>query len=182
MLALALIAMSLPTAKVDIQCDTQVVTIGQRLPNFRKSIKNLGRHEMLVVQPNDGCEWHMRTPHIGWAIKKVGDKSPWPSQVPKLANVMRCGNVDPLSDQQLTSLKPLGTVEILGGDSFLGKLLSKPGRYRLVFYYAHVTDVKQFRLAAFGHRTIVDRVRASEPYQLLSNEVVITVKPKSSRS
>lgn len=176
MLALIAAAATMPISYLLMSCEKPVIQVGEK-PAFNIWIVNKGREPMLVVQPNDGSDWHWRTPYTGWATKLVSDTSEWPAK-PTKATLPRCGNMNSLTDKELVSLQPGGSVVL--DQSWLSQRpeFSTPGKYKVVFYYWHVnSDPAKGLKSPHSDPSVRGRVMASEAYRLRSNEVVITVKP-----
>lgn len=165
-----------PTPYVLIKCEKPVIAMGEK-PVFKIVIGNKGRAPVLVVQPNDGSDWHWRTPHTGWAVKETNDKTAWPAK-PSVAKDPRYGNMNPLTDKELVSLKPGQSVELDQSWLHQKPVFKKPGKYKVVFYYWHTNanPASGPELPTNASTAIKDRIMASEPYRLRSNELIITVK------
>lgn len=140
-------------------------------PQAKVRVTNAGTSPVTLVKPGDGSESAWRTPFIGWSILPAGSSAAHPPKHSARVGA-RCGNVNPLTPSEVFELKAGAHAEL--GDWVGLPPLLKPGKYRVVFYYANVPNSKWSGLPLGKHdEAAMTRVRSSTPVALMSNEVEV---------
>ena len=142
--------------------------------NAMASIENTGNKNYHLVLPGDGSNSGWRTPIVGFSAIPVDSKEEHPKEIP-LYKGGRCGNINPLKESEVFTLKP-GEKKDLG--AWVEHLsVSEPGDYRVVFYYQNDPKKDILGLPLGKHaKGIEKKIRGSTSVYLMSNEVVIKVE------
>ena len=145
-------------------------------PQFAAEIENTGSGAVSLILPGDGSESKWRTPVVGWSILPADRPELAHPAEPPLLRGGRCGNVNSLQLSEVFTLKP-GEKRALG--DWIGQpRFDRPGRYRVVFYYQNLPELRFRGLAAKAPSArIVREFRASTPCLLRSREMVVEVRP-----
>lgn len=158
---------------VTIRATSSEIEVGQR-PTFRITLLNQGKEPVTLVQPGDGSESAWRTPVIGWSVLPAESKAAHPDEIP-LHRGGRCGNINPLGEDEVIRIKGGDQTELgtwVGQPSF-----PKPGKYRVVFYYANRPKIEWHGLPLGSHHAeAMKAVRDSTACELRSNEIIISVR------
>jgi hypothetical protein len=177
--ALVLTLVSLPLLAEDklvltITPPAQPIHVGD-YPRFDVTISNRGSNSVTLVTPGDGSEDAWRTPVVGWSMLPADTTQKHP-ETPSRGIVARCGNINGIKLSEVFALKP-GEDKHL--EHWIGWLaFQTPGKFRIVFYYQNVPDMKIQGVPLEEHeKGAIKRIRRSTPCKLVSNEVVIEVLP-----
>lgn len=141
--------------------------------DIRISIRNVGHSDVSLVMPGDGSECAWRTPIIGWSALPLDSHEAHPEK-PVRRPTGRCGNIGPLTAEQVFTLKP-------GESQSLGTWLDFPtqleaGKYRVLFYYENRPDIEWRGIPLGDHDAdAMDVVTESDAVSLLSEEVIVEV-------
>lgn len=141
--------------------------------DIRISIRNIGHSNVSLVMPGDGSECAWRTPIIGWSVLPLDSHEAHPGKL-VMRPTGRCGNIGPLTAEQVFTLKP-------GESQSLGTWLDFPtqleaGKYRVLFYYENRPDIKWRGIPLGDHDTdAMDAVTESDAVSLLSEELILEV-------
>lgn len=169
-----------PESNVDSEPDCELVLdipaklTKQTSAKGMVAIKNNGPAEVTLVMPGDGSDCRWRTPVIGWSIVSAAEKQEHPQEAPQFRGA-RCGNINPLTAKEVFTLAP-GKAKLLSEWAGPWFYNLEPGKYRAVFYYQNVPDLKWSGLPLGDHDAkAMRRIQASTPVKLVSNEVVFEV-------
>lgn len=136
-------------------------------------IKNLGDSEITLVTPGDGSNFRRRTPIVGWSVLSAKSKQQHP-KVPTPHGISFCGNINGLKPDEVFTLKPGDTKELIDWVGFPRGF--QPDKYRVVFYYSNEPDLKWSGIPLAAHDASAMRaVKNSTPVALVSDEVEIEV-------
>ena len=139
----------------------------------RVEIKNVGKPNVTLVKLGDGSAVGWRTPIVGWSILPADSKEQHPKQ-PQKRMVARCGNINALKLDELFTLKPGETMKLGDWNGFPHDI--PPGKYRVVYYYSNVPDLKWSGVPLGNHDANAMReVKNSTPIALVSNELQVEV-------
>jgi hypothetical protein len=142
---------------------------------FHITISNRGSNSVTLVEPGDGSENAWRTPVIGWSVLPVNSPEKHPD-TPAPWSGARCGNINPFRLSEVFSLEPGKEKQFEPWDDY--SLFDKPGKYRVVLYYSNIPDMKTKGAPLGDHeKGAVERIKASTPCKLISNEVIVEVAP-----
>ena len=136
-------------------------------------IKNVSDAPLTLVMPGDGSDCHWRTPIVGWSFLPHDSKNRHPEEAPR-RRVARCGNINRLKPDEVFVLKP-GAAREIDEWVHLPHTIA-PGKYRVVFYYSNVPDMKWSGIPLGKHdEQAMRRVEGSAPVSLTSNEVQVEI-------
>jgi hypothetical protein len=152
-----------PVIAVELRTSTPVVKKGE-VPQFVVEVVNQSDKDIILVQAGDGSDIGWRTPIARWEVEGVK-----PRKVP------RCGNTNPLTADEVVTLKPRQRLKL--GEWVRPLVLPGPGRYKVRFCYENKPDLKWSGVPLGRHDVkAMARVRASTPAAAYSNTVVVEVK------
>jgi hypothetical protein len=135
----------------------------------RVQIRNVGTIPVTLVMPGDGSSCRWRTPIVGWSVLPVDSTDQHPEEPPR-RRVVRCGNINRLNPGDVFVLNPGEEKELNEWLDFPSRL--SPGKYRVVFYYINVPDLKWSGIPLGNHdEEAMNRLKKSTPVALVSNEV-----------
>ena len=165
-----------PKLELRISSEQKEFRMGE-YPKIRAVITNRSEQEVTLVQPGDGSDCSWRTPVIGWSALPADSEKEHP-KAPAKRSVARCGNINPLTAKEIIRLKPGESATL---SPWLGyHNIASPGEYRLRFYYANRPGMKWQGLPLGKHDPdAMKAVDGSTKCELVSNEIVVTVKPKA---
>ncbi|MEQ8791718.1 MAG: hypothetical protein RIC55_35980 [Pirellulaceae bacterium] len=163
---------SRPTLSLDVEIAETSIRAGEQLA-IKATITNHGREAVTLVQPGDGSACGWRTPLTGVSLAPAASDARHPD-LPKPYTGPRCGNVNPLTREEIVFLRPGETMPL--SDWFCYLPVRDPGKHRVVFYYANQPD-KTWRGVPLGQHDAeaMKLVHASTPCQLKSRELIIDV-------
>jgi hypothetical protein len=138
------------------------------------SIENKGKTTATLAEPREGSEYAWRTPIIGISILNANDvKAKHPDTLPRYSSgLLMCGTIS--SGDHLFTLAPGETrkLSLYGTFFMVGRKLSGPGPYRIVFYYNNDPTGKLSIPPGFNCPQVPSSdVRASTACTLRSNEI-----------
>lgn len=146
-------------------------------PDLKPTIVNQGAKPVALVLPGDGSESKWRTPVVGWSVLSADELAQKHLPEVPVFHGGRCGNINAIKLKEVFTLQP-GESRSLG--EWAGQpALAAPGRYRVVFYYQNIPDLKITGIPLGEHETgALDKIAHSTPCKLMSNEVVVEVLSK----
>ena len=162
-----------PVAKSECRLTLELPAVIKKgeYPKAKVHVTNAGTSSVTLVKPGDGSECAWRTPFIGWSVLPADSSATHPPKHSARVGA-RCGNVNPLTPSEVFELKVGARAEL--GDWVGLPPLPKPGKYRVVFYYANVPNTKWSGLPLGKHdEAAMTRVRGSTPVALMSNEAEV---------
>jgi hypothetical protein len=146
-------------------------------PNFTVTISYRGSNSVTLVEPGDGSECGWRTPVCGFSIIPENARTAKHPASPSPPRGERCGNINPFKLSEVFVLQPGQSRRVFASAGM--PMFERPGRYRLVFYYQNIPDLKISGSPLGPHeKGALEGIRASTPCRLVSNEIVINVMPK----
>ena len=163
---------------LEAEPNSLAVPVGDR-PDVHLFIVNGGPDELTLVQSGDGSSYGWRTPLVGVSIAPVAvAKHPRAGDTPRFSGG-RCGNINPLRDEEVVVLAVGQRLEVDVGWYHL-EPLDQVGTFEMVFYYENRPTLEWRGLALGGGHDAkaMARVRDSSNVELRSNQVVVTVLPK----
>ena len=163
-----------PGAIANCQLSLQLPpTIDKKTQGYAKiQIKNLGDDPITLVMPGDGSFSHARTPTIAWSMLSQDSKENHP-QAPPTSRGGWCGNINSLKASELFELNPGESREL---NEWVRFPVGPPGKYRVVFYYTNVPELKWSGIPIGVHnKDAMRRLRGSNPVAAVSNEVELEI-------
>ena len=140
-----------------------------RKKEVRAVITNRGQAPATLVMPGDGSYSAWRTPIVAWSTQRADNRAVAHTPLSIRPRLRKCGNLDRLTQDQVFTLRPGESKVIAAAPLFPG-----PGRYRIVYFYRNIPNLKWHGSYTFDPGTM-DRVRQSTPCSLVSNELIVTV-------
>lgn len=133
-------------------------------------ITNRGDSPATLVMPGDGSLEAWRTPVVAWSVLPADDPTAVHTPPPSKPQFRCCGDLDPLTQDQLFTLRPGQSRVIARPPNFPG-----PGRYRIVYFYRNDPNLRWVGIYA-SHPSTMQRLKHSTPCSLVSNELTVTVR------
>lgn len=156
-----------------IKLKQPVVTKGKYI-QISATITNKGNEPVTLVKPGDGSSYGWRTPITALSVLSESDKKVSHPKNPKLFNLPRCGNINPLRANEVVTLNKGESVKLNQWAGY--KKMDKVGTYRVVFYYNNQPTLKWRGLPLGKHdEAAMKKVKASTPCKLISNEVTFKI-------
>ena len=136
-------------------------------------INNVGSVPVKLVMPGDGSAVSWRTPIIKWSLTRLDP--PDSNDAPPLGfSGGRCGNINRLDPREVFTLNPGESRELSQWVNLPYGM--PPGKYRAVFHYSNVPDMKWQGVSLGKHDKAAMRlVKRSTPISLVSNEVIVEI-------
>ena len=141
---------------------------------FIVTITNQGEDPVTLVDPGDGSVHKMRTPIVGWSVVLAEEYQGKNFDEPLLKYMRRCANINPITIEEIFTLKPGETRTI---DGWIGKpIFPRPGKYHVAFYYENIPSMPVFGIPLGRHDPgAIEKIRQSDPYVLKSNKITVEV-------
>lgn len=159
------------TAKCELRLELPLKA--KALSHAKVRITNVGDTPVTLVMPGDGSDCRWRTPIVAWSFLPVDSKDQHPKEPPRCGGA-RCGNINPLKADEVFALNPGDRKDLNKWIGFPFAL--SPGKYRAVFYYSNVPDLKWSGLPLGNHHEdAMRRIERSTPISLVSNEVQVEI-------
>ena len=162
----------IPACGVELRVrpESMVVQSDRGLIDFLRvliaELVNSGDDTVRLIQAGDGSGAGWRTPILSWSV------SAGPRYAPSTFG--RCGNINPLREGEVFNLQPGAVRRLTGWVPPLPGLAA--GTYRLRLSYTHDPALKWQGLELGPHDDAeMQRVRASTPCHIESNEITLTV-------
>ena len=145
--------------------------------DFAVTISNRGPHSVSLVQPGDGSNCRMRTPVIGWSVLSSDAKGQKHPQVaPPFHGVRTCGMINAIKRSEVFSLTPGASIRLANWTA--DPKFETPGKFRLVFYYENIPDLKIAGFPLGPHDDdVLGQIKRSTRCRLVSEEVLLDVLP-----
>ena len=156
-----------PRLELRLTYDGQPIHAGDT-KEVRAVVTNHGPSKATLVLPGDGSYTGRRTPLVHWSIVSA-DSATSHSATPTGPPRPDCGNMDPLTPDQVYTLQPGQSRELATA------YLPRPGTYRVVFNYRNAPALEWLGVFEDIGNTMA-RVSASTPCALVSNEIIVRVR------
>ena len=161
-----------PPAECELRIEVPAKIKQDAHGQIKVRINNVGSVPVTLVLPGDGSEVSWRTPTIRWELKPL-DATDANSKLP-LHLGRRCGNINQLDPRVVFTLKPGESRELSQWVNLPYGM--PPGKYRAVFHYSNVPDMKWQGVSLGKHDKAAMRlVKRSTPISLVSNEVIVEI-------
>lgn len=145
----------------------------KEIPKIKIEIINQGQEAVTLVRPGDGSTSGWRTPLFAWSSKKVGENKE--HNFIGSHGGMRCGNVNPLSRDEIINLRP-GEVMILGTWVSSPRPFVSQGKHEIVFNYKNDPELEWKGIPLGSHPPeLMEEVRKSTKCELKSNKLIFEV-------
>ena len=159
------------------ECELRIELPAQIKQNKASQLKvrinNVGKTPVTLVMPGDGSDVRWRTPCVGWSFLPVDSPDQHP-QSPKRRIGRRCGNINPLNPTEIFVLESGNGQNLKQWIRF--PHIIPPGKYRAVFYYSNVPQLKWHGVPLGKHdSSAMQQVKRSTPISLVSNEVIVEI-------
>ena len=165
------------TLKCVLTTDRKEYKTGE-VPQLEVKITNAGDKDIYMIGALDGSEMLWRMPYCYYTVEKIGGRIDTPK-------VSRCGNTDPIHEDDFTVLKPGASFNpylkrFYPVGIYFSSILNQPGTYKIRFNYnSNSSEMDSFdgRFNALGKDSM--EVRKLFPkaakVQLVSNEIEIKI-------
>ena len=136
---------------------------------WHAELLNHGPDAVTIVLPGDGSHRGARTPVVEWIVEHA-DGSP-----AEVRGTAHCGNINPLTDGEIVSLRSGGSAAF-DRYGFLPPKLPATGTFHVRLRYTNDPQREWTGIPLGAHAAgAMARVRASTPCTLVSNVVEITI-------
>ena len=163
----------MPTPECELQIEVPAKIKQDAHGQIKVRINNVGDAPVTFVLPGDGSEVGWRTPLIKWSLTRLDP--PDSNDAPPLGfSGGRCGNINQLDPREVFTLNPGESRELSQWVNLPYGM--PPGKYRAVFHYSNVPDMKWQGVSLGKHDKAAMRlVKRSTPISLVSNEVIVEI-------